>query len=142
MIVPMKKVSLIVMGDKRAEALKELRKMGLMHIEITDGAGERINELKAQITMLENSIFSIEEKVKKNTEVKDATTAEAVAAAGEVVALAEEKKAYQAEQVSLNSEMDRLKSWGEINPAEIKYLAEKGVEVALYEIPKAEFEAL
>ena len=37
MIVPMKKVSLIILGDKKAETLKKLRKLGLMHIEIAEG---------------------------------------------------------------------------------------------------------
>lgn len=142
MIVPMKKVSLIILGDKKSETLKELRKLGMMHIEIDEGTGERINELKGQITMLENCIFSIEEKVKKNKEVKDVTNAEALAAAKEVAALAEEKKAYQAEQVSLKSELDRLKNWGDIDPEQFGYLAEKGIELSLYEIPKAEYAAL
>lgn len=142
MIVPMKKVSLIILGDKKSETLKELRKLGMMHIEIAEGTGERINELKGQITMLENCIFSIEEKVKKNKEVKDVTNAEAMAAAKEVASLAEEKKAYQAEQVSLKSELDRLKNWGDIDPEQFGYLAEKGIELSLYEIPKAEYAAL
>ena len=142
MIVPMKKVSLIIMGDKKADTLKKLRKLGLMHIEMTEGAGGRINELKEQISLLENSIFSIEEKIKKNTEVKEATEAEAMTAAKEVAALAEEKKAYQAEQVALTAEIDRIKNWGDIEPEQFKYLAENGVEVAPYEIPKAEFDAL
>ena len=142
MIVPMKKVSLIILGDKKSETLKELRKLGMMHIEIAEGTGERINELKGQITMLENCIFSIEEKVKKNKEVKDVTNAEAMAAAKEVASLVEEKKAYQAEQVSLKSELDRLKNWGDIDPEQFGYLAEKGIELSLYEIPKAEYVAL
>ena len=142
MIVPMKKVSLIILGDKKSETLKELRKLGMMHIEIAEGTGEKINELKGQITMLENCIFSIEEKVKKNKETKDVTTAEAIAAAKEVAALVEEKKAYQAEQVSLKSELDRLKNWGDIDPEQFGYLAEKGIELSLYEIPKAEYAAL
>ena len=32
MIVPMKKVSLITLGDKKNETLKELRKLGILHI--------------------------------------------------------------------------------------------------------------
>ncbi len=142
MIVPMKKVSLIILGDKKAETLKKLRKLGLMHIEIAEGTGERINELKAQITMLENSVFSIEEKVKKNKEFIEATKEQAVAAAKEVTALAEDKKTYQSEQIALNTELDRIESWGDIDPAQFSWLAEKGVEIALYEIPKAEYEAL
>ena len=142
MIVPMKKVSLIILGDKKAETLKKLRKLGLMHIEIAEGTGERINELKAQITMLENSVFSIEEKVKKNKEFIEATKEQAIAAAKEVTALAEDKKTYQSEQIALNTELDRIESWGDIDPVQFSWLAEKGIEIALYEIPKAEYEAL
>jgi len=142
MIVPMKKVSLIIMGDKKSETLTKLRKMGLMHIEIAEGNGGRITELKEKISMLENSIFSIEEKVKKNKEVKETTVDEAIAAAREVTALAEEKKAYQSEQISLKTEIDRIKNWGDFEPEMLKYLASEGVDIALYEIPKAEYEAL
>ena len=142
MIVPMKKVSLIIMGDKKADALTKLRKLGLMHIEIAEGTSERINELKGKISMIENSIFSIEENIKKNKEVKEATTAEALTFAREVTTLAEEKKAYQAEQISLNTELERIKGWGEFEPDGIKYLTENGVDIAFYEIPKAEYEAL
>lgn len=142
MIVPMKKVSLIIMGDKKSETLTKLRKMGVMHIEIAEGNGGRINELKAQITMLENSVFSIEEKVKKNKEFIEATKEQAIAAAKEVTALAEDKKTYQSEQIALNTELDRIESWGDIDPAQFSWLAEKGIEIALYEIPKVEYEAL
>lgn len=142
MIVPMKKVSLIILGDKKSEALKKLRKMGMMHIEITEGSGERINELKGQISMLESSIFSIEENIKKSKETKEATTAQAMSVAKEISALTEEKKAYQAEQMALSTELERIKSWGDIDPEEIKYLISKGIDVSLYEIPKAEYEAL
>ncbi|MBE6877678.1 MAG: ATPase [Ruminococcaceae bacterium] len=142
MIVPMKKVSLIILGDKKSETLKKLRELGLMHIEMTEGSGERINELKGQISMLENSVFSIEEKIKKNTEVKDITVEEALLAAREVTSLTEEKKAYQSEQIALNTELDRLKGWGDIDPEKFSYLAEKGIDISLYEIPKEEYEAL
>ena len=39
MIVPMKKVSLIVLDGERKHALKKLRKLGLLHIEIKEGKG-------------------------------------------------------------------------------------------------------
>ena len=90
MIVPMKKVSLIVMGDKKTETLKRLRKLGLMHVEITEGSGERLVQLKEQIALLESAIFGIG-KV-KGVEPKEIDTAEAVAVAREIAALSEQKK--------------------------------------------------
>lgn len=140
MIVPMKKVSLIILGDKKAEALAKLRKLGLLHIEITEGSGERLNELEERISLLERAVFCIGKK--KNAQVKDATASEALSVAREIISLEERKKAYQAEQIALKAELDRLKSWGDIAPGEILALAGKGIDISLYEMPKAEYEGL
>ena len=39
MIVPMKKVTLLIQGDKKEETLRTLRKLGLVQVEISEGAG-------------------------------------------------------------------------------------------------------
>ena len=66
MILPMKKVSLIILGHEKSEMLKRLRKLGLLHIEISEGSGDRLSELHEQISLLESSIFIIGEQAKKN----------------------------------------------------------------------------
>jgi len=140
MIVPMKKVTLLIQGDKKEETLRTLRKLGLVQVEITEGSGERLGELKEQISLLENAIFNIG-KV-KSVEEKTADAPEALAVAGEIADLMEQKKEYTAEKIGLTAELDRLKTWGEIDPAEITGLVEKGVEIQLYEMPKSEYEGL
>ena len=45
MIVPMSKVSLIIPADKKQDALKKLRKLGTVHVEISEGSGEKLAEL-------------------------------------------------------------------------------------------------
>ncbi|MBQ8763231.1 MAG: ATPase [Clostridia bacterium] len=140
MIVPMKKVSLVITGDKKQETLKKLRKLGIIHIEITEGSGERLEELKEQISLLESAVF-ITGKSKKS-EVKELTVSDALSAAKEIVSLEDEKKACQAEKTALIAELDRLKSWGDIDPRKISDLSEKGIDILLYEMPKAEYEAL
>ena len=142
MIVPMKKVSLMIMGDKKKETLKKLRKLGILHIEITEGSGKKLEELKEQISLIESAIFSVSEKKNKNIEIKEATKDEVLDISKEVFALAEEKKACINERVSLNSELERIKNWGEIEPQIIADLSEKGVEVSFYEMPKAEYDTL
>ena len=59
MIVPMKKVSLIVLGDKKTETLKKLRKLGIIHVEITEGSGEKLVALKDKVSLLESALFAI-----------------------------------------------------------------------------------
>ena len=142
MIVPMKKISLVVMGDKKREALKKLRKAGILHIEITEGTGKRIDELKEQISLLESASFLLSENKTKNVEQKDITALEAVSAAKEITSLAENKKAYLNEQHLLSSELDRLKGWGEVNPDDIKDLINKGVNISFYETSGAEYSSI
>ncbi len=140
MIVPMKKVSLIIRENKKDETLKKLRKLGIVHIEITEGSGERLVELGDQIALLESAVFTIGKN--KNAEQKDVSATEALSVANEIASLDEEKKQCQAERIALSSELDRLKSWGDIKPDSISDLEAKGIRVSFYEMPKSEYEAL
>lgn len=140
MIVPMKKVSLIIRENKKDETLKKLRKLGIVHIEISEGSGERLAFLQEQVALLESAIFTIGKR--KNVEPKDVSTAEALSVAMKVQALDAEKKQCAAEQIALSSELDRLKSWGDIDPTSIRDLESKGYEISFYEMPKAEYELL
>ena len=140
MIVPMKKISLITMGDKKTKTLKELRKLGLVHIEIAEGYGEKLAALKEQIALLENAAFTIGKA--KGIEQKEIDTSEALEIAAEIVALSEEKQEARNRESAVNSELDRLKSWGDVDSVSIRELAQSGVEVSLYEMPKKEYAAL
>ena len=140
MIVPMKKVSLITLGDKKTETLKKLRKSGMVHVDISEGSGERLGELKDQINLLENAIFSIG-KI-KNTEQNEADISKVLAVATEITTLIEEKKKCLSEKAALNAELERLKSWGEIDPDVVSMLASKGARISFYEMPKNEYDSL
>ena len=140
MIVPMKKVSLIIRENKKNETLKKLRKLGIVHIEITEGSGERLASLREQIALLESAIFTIGKR--KNVEQNDVGTAEALSVATKIQTLDAEKKQCQAERITLNSELDRLKNWGDIDPSSLSDLESKGYEISFYEMPKAEYELL
>ncbi len=142
MIVPMKKVSLIIMGDKKNETLKKLRKLGILHIESVEGSGKKLDELKERAALLESALFSISEKKNKKIKQENIDAAKANSVSEEIVALEEEKKQCTAEKTALTAELDRLADWGELNPAELGELAEKGVDISLYEMPKAEYEKL
>ena len=140
MIVPMKKVSLIIRENKKDQTLKKLRKLGIVHIEITEGCGERLALLQEQIALLESAIFTIGKS--KKVEPKEVSTSEALSVATKVQALDAEKKQCTAELIALSSELDRLKSWGDFDPSSIGDLEAKGYEISFYEMPKAEYELL
>lgn len=142
MIVPMKKVSLIIMGDKKSETLKKLRKLGILHIESVEGSGKKLEELKERVSLLESALFSISEKKNKKIKQENTDAAKAVSVSEEIVSLEEEKKQCSAEKIALNAELDRLSGWGELDPEKLDALAEKGVDILLYEMPKSEYENL
>jgi vacuolar-type H+-ATPase subunit I/STV1 len=104
----MKKVSLIIRENKKDETLKKLRKLGIVHIEIAEGAGERLASLQEQIALLESAIFTIGKR--KNVEQKEVSTAEALSVATRNQTIDAEKKQCVAERVALSYEHDRLNS--------------------------------
>lgn len=140
MIVPMKKISLITMGDKKEDTLKALRKLGIVQIEISEGTGEKLSLYKEQISLLERAVFSVGKP--KKVKQTEADIKKSLEIAREIEALTEEIKSCTAQRASLNTELERLKGWGEIDPAEIEALARKGVEVAFYEMPLSEYKTL
>ena len=142
MIVPMKKVSLIVLDSERKNALKKLRRLGLLHIEIKEGKGSRLLELKEQIASLEKGRFAVADKVTKGMVQKEADTQEALTIAEKIDSLQEEQKKYYADISAYRTELERIKAWGNLDPGEIAFLAEKGIVLSLHEMIPSEYEKL
>ncbi len=143
MIVPMKKVSLIIMGDKKSETLRKLRKLGILHVEITEGSGKKLDELKEKVSLLESAAFTVtDKKKKKKIKAVDADASQALSLSEEIASLTEEKKNLLSERAALSAEIDRLAGWGEIDPDEIRKLADKGYEVSLFEAPDSVYASL
>ncbi len=142
MIVPMKKVSLLIMGDKKSETLKKLRKLGILHIEELEGSGEKLHGLKENVSVLESALFSLADNKSKKIKQKNISPSQAIDVAKEIILLEEEKKQCTASVINLTAELDRIADWGEFEPQKFNALAEKGVCVSLYEMPKSEYDKL
>ncbi len=143
MIVPMKKVSLIIMGDKKSETLRKLRRLGILHVEITEGSGKKLDELKEKVSLLESAAFTVtDKKKKKKIKAVDADTAQALSMSEDIASLTEEKKNLLSESATLSAEIDRLAGWGEIDPDEIRKLADSGYELSLFEAPDSVYTEL
>lgn len=140
MIVPMKKVSLIIRGEKKTETLKTLRKLGLVHVEISEGSGEKLAALREEVALLESATFLIGKKKKAKQEALSVSEAQALAS--RVLALDAERKRHIAEKAALNAELERVKSWGDLDPRSILDLQAKGLDLSLYEMPKSEYDQL
>lgn len=143
MIVPMKKVSLVVLEKEKKQALEKLRKLKLVHVEDLTGNGENLSKLKSTYDMMERVFFLISDiKVKEKDVIQvSLTKEEAVEKASRFLELLSLKKNYEDLITGNTKEIERFSRWGDVDPADLRFLAEKGYFLFLYEIP-AEYYSL
>ncbi len=142
MIVPMKKVSLIVSGSHKKTALKKLRTLGLVHIELSEDSLHRSGSLADELTLLEESIYVLSEKSAGDILQRDADAQYCMNIAASVASAAEKQQGYKAEISACMDELKRLDGWGEVSPEEIQSLAAQGIELSLYEMPRDQYDSL
>jgi V/A-type H+-transporting ATPase subunit I len=137
MIEPMKKVSVVLLNKEKEEALKALRKIGLVHLEKIDGASEKLTAFKeySNNAMLTESILGEIKlpKQKKGSEAK-LSDEKVIELCKEVVAKSERKKQLMEEISADTTELDRFALWGDVSNEDIDYLKEKGIALKMYEI--------
>ena len=141
MIVPMKKVSLVVLNKDRKEALTQLKKVGVVHLEQVEGKGEQLAAFKeaASNAMTAASILG-EIKAPKKKGIAEVLSNEAVLEKCKtVLSLSDEKKKLMEEITASTTELDRFASWGEVTPADFDLLREKGISLKMYEIPEDKY---
>ena len=144
MIVPMKKVFLVLLEAEKRQALKSLRKLGLVHLEELEGHSEELSLLKGQQSNLETALrllqdLKLDKTVKASNPLEES---DAMIFADQVISLFDEKTKAQNEIMRDQLELDRLSRWGGINLEDFAYLSEKGVHLHLYEIPANKYATL
>ena len=137
MIEPMKKVSVVLLNKEKEEALKALRKIGLVHLEKIDGSSEKLTAFKeySNNAMLAESILGEIKlpKQKKGSEAK-LSDDKVIELCKEVVVKSERKKQLMEEISADTTELDRFAQWGSVSNEDLDFLKEKGIALKLYEI--------
>jgi V/A-type H+-transporting ATPase subunit I len=137
----MNKVSLVVMEKEKEKALETLRDFGILHVEqksVQSGVIGKLTEQKARVENVLSLIQGAEESAKKEKlSPKDNGSKDPV---GEISALGETRKSLKDEIVSLGLERTRLEKWGDFNPADLTFLAEKGITLIPYELTVKAYE--
>ena len=142
MIVPMKKISLVVLENERKGALKDLRKLGLLHVEEVQGSSEELSAYKDQNSKIEKALAILTELKLAKKEAPKPTVVGKEAAfdiAKKVLSLVDEKKTCFDRITADSVELERFAKWGGVNPADFAELGEKNIHLALYEIPTAKY---
>ncbi len=144
MIVPMKKVSVIVQAHNKNSMLKTLRKEGVMHIFTESVRTERGEVLKKQYDELVKVRSSILEKVDSKKAPKQKSVSEEVFVElhDRYQQLLETRSKLEEEVTKDSVLIEQLRPWGDFDPKEIDRLARDGVRLAFYTLTKKDLKAL
>ncbi|MCQ2586101.1 MAG: ATPase [Treponema sp.] len=143
MIEKMQKVSIVVLDREREEALKSLRKLGLVHLEPLEGSSEKLSAYKEALNnaVVSESILGEVKlpKTKGKKNVLALSNENAVKLCAEIVQDADRKKQLLDEISADVAELDRFTLWGSVNVEDFAYLKEKGIALKLYEVPASKY---
>ena len=141
MIVPMKKITLVVLEHDREEALASLRKTGVLHIERREASSTNMAELQAFVTRLEqaHSILSEIKPDKKKVSAKKLGREHTLELVERVFALRSGRQAALESIVRIEAELERLSPWGDVDPATFGFLAERGIYLLPFTVQADEY---
>ena len=137
MIEPMKKVSVVILNKEKEDALKELRKIGLVHLSKIEGSSEKLNAFKEYTSnaLVSESILGEiklpKDVMKRKHPLEDSKVVELCR---QVVTKSERKKQLLEEISADTTELDRFEDWGDVSLEDLDFLKEKGIKIAMYEI--------
>ena len=144
MIVPMKKVSLVVLNNERKDALTQLKKVGVVHLEQIDGSSEQLSLYKeaSNNAVAANAILSDIKVAKKksfSSAVKTLSNDEIIDKCKHIIDISDKKKKLLEEIASDAAEIERFANWGQVDIEDFAFLKEKGISFKMYEIPEDKY---
>lgn len=147
MIVPMKRVSLIVQNSRKKNALRQLRKLGVVHVdEIRVPENEHLADLLKTRQQLDSARMRLQELVDKKNPVKGNASIvehdEFPDLHAHILYLMQTEQEIRERKQKMLLARDRLLVWGDFSPADIHELAQRGVALFFYRLGKKELAAL
>lgn len=142
MIVPMAKVSLVVLERHRADSLKELRRLGVMHVAVGAAVGTgdaQVEALREQRAVVTRALQLLEAEAAAGAGPSaPAADGDPLDLARAMVAAFDREQAADQERVRLQRLATALEPWGEFDPADLTWLADQGVLIHLLQMTPAE----
>lgn len=145
MILPMKKMTLLVLDSEKTAALKTLRKFGAFHVEKDAASSNSLAELQSlQSKFLQAETAIVDARSKKDKKQAGVTADRDTVSA--VVDEVLELKAELSDMVTaigkLSGDIDVYRSWGNFLPTDLSYCAENGIHLIPAELPQKSYAAL
>lgn len=137
MIVKMKKVSLVIFDKYREEALKQLRKIGVVHLDPLEGSGDEYDAIYSMNEKLKHAI-NILPTDREEAPAEYKSVENALELADEISAKNDEYKAVKDRINSLIKEIERIEPLGDFDPAVAAEIQAKGLETSVFAVNKSD----
>lgn len=141
MIAGMKKIHLVLLDSERTKGLRELRRLGAVHLAPVSGRGQEHEETARRLAEVERAAGLLASLKAKRAAAAPSARA-GLEVAERVTALAGEARSLAEELAGLTKELEWASSWGDFEPADLQALAASGVPLRLYECAPRTLEGL
>ena len=147
MILPMKKLTLLVLDSQKKAALKTLRNFGAVHIEKEAASSDTLTELQntyARVQQAEALITESQPKKaeKAKTETLTLNRNDLLQAVDEILELKDQEANTRAAINKLTGEIETYISWGDFDPEDIRSFEENNIYLTIGELPEKSYATL
>ena len=147
MILPMKKLTLLVLDSQKKAALKTLRNFGAVHIEKEAASSDTLTELQntyARVQQAEALITESQPKKaeKAQTETLTLSRNDLLQAVDEILDLKDQESNTRAAINKLTGDIEAYNAWGDFEPKDIHSFEENGIYLTMGELPEKSYTTL
>ena len=133
MIVTMKKVTVVLLEETKKSSLLALRKAGVLHIEREFGVGSAPDQLTENADLIGKALLTLPDFESRSGEVK-ADIDKAIAAARSILALRSDEESILKTLSGYAADQEILEPWGDFEPADLRILSAKGIDIRLVKV--------
>ena len=147
MILPMKKLTLLVLDSQKKAALKTLRNFGAVHIEKEAASSDTLTELQNTYARLQQAEALITESQPKKAEKTKTETLtlnrnDLLQAVDEILELKDQESNTRAAINKLTGDIEAYGSWGDFDPEDIRSFEENSIYLTIGELPEKSYALL
>ena len=144
MILPMKKLTLLVLDSQKKAALKTLRNFGAVHIEKEAASSDTLTELQNTYARLQQAEALITESQPKKAEKAKTETLtlnrnDLLQAVDEILDLKDQESNTRAAINKLTGDIEAYGSWGDFDPNDIHSFEENSIYLTIGELSEKSY---
>jgi len=141
MIAPMKRVFVVLQEHDKRESLHKLRQLGVLHLEPMVGSGVEFEQIVAARQSIVDALGLLA-GLKAEPSGTTLVVRDALDLAADIKQLDVDSRAAYEQSVLLTREIERIRSWGDFDPALVSELAARGQSLRFVEMPAKKLSTL